>query len=35
MIGDIETLCKLAGIKYNLMKNDPVFLSELLWQVRI
>lgn len=23
MIGDIETLCKLATIKLNLMKNDP------------
>lgn len=24
MIGDIDTLCKLANIKYNLMKNDPL-----------
>ena len=23
MIGDIETLCKLANIKINLMKTDP------------
>ena len=23
MIGDIETLCKLANIKLNLMKTDP------------